>query len=175
MVTSWVWKKMHVEPETAIVRNTSKVQYFKFHLLKKMHLNICCDVRHCPSSQLRSTSRAGTPAPPPPACRALKRPFTRRGKRWPSPATLATSCRVRPASTASPDTRPSGTAPPLPAEVNNNNTPCHSFQKHHIWTYSAAWNMRCALDFVSVCKCKDFESVIYLSVICSDLTATVSL
>lgn len=78
----------------------------------------------CPASQLKSTSHAGTPALPRPACRALKRPFTKRERRWASPVTLATSCRATAPSTVSPDTPHSGTAPHLPAEVNHAHTHC---------------------------------------------------
>lgn len=67
--------------------------------------------------QLRSTSRAGTLAPPPPACRTPRRPFTKQGRCWPSPVTLATSCRERPPFTVSLGTLRSGITPPLPAEV----------------------------------------------------------
>lgn len=83
----------------------------------------CCSIMSCfriwflSSWQLRSTSLAGTPVRPPPACRAMKRLFTRLARHWASPASLATSCRAKPPSTASPDTRRSGTTPRLPAEV----------------------------------------------------------
>lgn len=67
--------------------------------------------------QLRSMSRAETLVQPPPVCRTLKRPFTKQEKRWPSPVTLATSCRVRPPSTVFLGTLHSGIVLLLPAEV----------------------------------------------------------
>lgn len=72
-----------------------------------------------PASQLKSTSRAETLAPLPPVCRTLRRPFTKPERGSASPATQATSCTVTPPSPASPDTRRSGIALHLPAEVNS--------------------------------------------------------
>lgn len=67
--------------------------------------------------QLRSTSLAETPVQLPPASRALKRPFIKRVRFLRSPALQATSCGVVPPSIVSPDTRHSGTALLLSAEV----------------------------------------------------------
>lgn len=78
---------------------------------------LCFCICFLPSWQPRSTSLAGTPVQPLPACRAMKRLFTKLARRWASPASLATSCRAKPPSTASLGTRHSGTTPHPPAEV----------------------------------------------------------
>lgn len=115
-----------------------------------------CDTRHCPASQLKSTSRAGTPALPPLVCRALKKPSTKLERHSPSPATQATSCRVKPPSTVSLDTRHSGTALLLPAKVNHTHTKTFSV--------CSCPNMHC-IDLVAFCKYKDYAFILYVNVI----------
>lgn len=102
------------------------------------------------SWQLRSMSRAGTPAQPPPACRALKRLFTRPGRRWASPASPATSCRARPPSTASLGTRRSGTTLHPPAEVRHTNTAkqCRNWKHADFQLQLLPWrSSKCCLPF----------------------------
>lgn len=84
-------------------------------------------MRHCPVSQLRSTSRAGTLVLPPLVCKALKKPFTKQERCSPSPATQAMSCKVKLPSTVSLDTHHNGTALLLPAKVKHTHTRFFSF------------------------------------------------
>lgn len=99
-------------------------------MLKKRPNDISVMHDTVPIRQLKSTSHAGTLAQPPPVCRTLKRPFTKQEKRWLSPATPATSCRVKPPSTVSLGIHHSGITLLPPAEVNQANG-------LHIWKYNA--------------------------------------